>query len=124
MVYPRLWIQLWTTGAVKALQVIVAGAAGLLLVGLIQEFGLLRAVLGVAMGAVILVVGVRHLQTIANAPVDPEPTDVSEYGLKYVCEVCGLELRVEVAAKDRAPTHCMEPMTLVRTGGKPPLRPL
>jgi hypothetical protein len=35
--------------------------------------------------------------------------------------MCGLELKVEIAAKDRAPSHCMEPMVLVRTGGKPPL---
>ena len=64
----------------------------------------------------------RHL--VFGPPPEPEVTDVSAYGLKYVCTMCGLELKVEKAAKDRAPTHCGEKMDLIRTGGGAPLRPL
>jgi hypothetical protein len=88
------------------------------------SFGFIRAVIGMAMFVAILMVGLRWMQSAVTAPPDPEPTDVSEYGLKYVCTMCGLELKVEVAAKDKAPTHCMEPMVLTRSGGKPPLRPV
>jgi hypothetical protein len=31
---------------------------------------------------------------------------------------------VEKAARDKAPSHCMEPMVLLREGGRPPLRPV
>ena len=84
-------------------------------------FGYVRAATAVAMFLVLFSFSLRQLHGIANSPPDPELADVSEYGLKYVCTMCGLELRVEVAARDRAPTHCMEPMKLIRTGGKPPL---
>ena len=90
-------------------------------VGVGEAFGYVRAVIAVAMFLVLFSFGLRQLRAIANSPPDPELADVSDYGLKYVCTMCGLELRVEVAARDRAPTHCMEPMKLVRTGGKPPL---
>jgi hypothetical protein len=73
---------------------------------------------------VILVFGARYIHSVVSAPPEPEIADVSEYGLKYVCTMCGLELKIEVAAKDKAPSHCMEPMVLVRSGGKPPLRPI
>ena len=100
-------------------------AAGLALlavtVGIAQFFGYTRAFIAVVMFLVLFSFGLRQLRAIANSPPEPELADVSDYGLKYVCTMCGLELRVEVAARDRAPTHCMEPMKLVRAGGKPPL---
>jgi hypothetical protein len=91
---------------------------------LLSPFGALRTLVALAMGAAILLFGVKYVHSVVTAPPDPEIADVSGYGLKYVCTMCGLELKVEVAAKDRAPSHCMEPMVLVRTGGKPPLRPV
>lgn len=100
-------------------------AAGLALlvatVGIARYFGYTRAFIAVVMFLVLFSFGLRQLRAIANSPPEPELADVSDYGLKYVCSMCGLELRVEVAARDRAPTHCMEPMKLVRAGGKPPL---
>lgn len=84
-------------------------------------FGFLRATIAVAVFAVLFSFGLRQIRSLANAPPEPEVADVSDYGLKYVCSMCGLELKVEVAARDKPPTHCMEPMKLVRTGGKPPL---
>jgi hypothetical protein len=100
---------------------VLVGLGVVAIVGIAQFFGYTRAVIAVAMFYVLFSFGLRQLRAIANSPPDPELADVSDYGLKYVCTMCGLELRVEVAARDRAPTHCMESMKLVRTGGKPPL---
>lgn len=88
------------------------------------SFGYLRAAMGLAMFAAISIFGARWIASAVASQPDPEVTDVSDYGLRYVCTMCGLELKVEVAARDKPPTHCMEPMVLVRSGGKPPLRPV
>ena len=103
---------------------LVAGLSLVAIVGLGLPFGFLRATVAVLIFLAIAIFGSRQMKSMVSIPPEPEVTDVSEYGLKYVCEMCGLELRVEIAAKDRAPSHCMEPMVLVRTGGKPPLRPV
>ena len=87
-------------------------------------YGFWRAGVAAAMFLGIVLAGTRFVRQMVIAPPEPEVTDVSEYGLKFVCENCGLELRVEKAARDRPPSHCTEPMKLVREGGKPPLRPL
>lgn len=100
------------------------GAGIGLLVALVvigESFGYTRALIAVVMFVVLFSFGLRQLRAIANSPPEPELADVSDYGLKYVCSMCGLELRVEVAARDKAPSHCMESMKLVRAGGKPPL---
>jgi hypothetical protein len=104
----------WALGAAAALAGIVW----------LSPFGVVRTLIALAMGLAILVVGVRYVHSAISSPPEPELADVSDYGLKYVCTMCGLELKVEIAAKDKAPSHCMEPMVLVRTGGKPPLRPV
>jgi hypothetical protein len=100
---------------------LLAGAVG---IAFLSPFGVVRTLLALAMGLVIMVIGVKYTHSVVSSPPEPEVADVSEYGLRYVCTMCGLELKVEVAAKDRAPSHCMEPMVLVRTGGKPPLTPV
>lgn len=101
---------------------IAAAAVAVVVLG--EAFGYFRAVTGVAMFLGIAYFGIRYAQQLGEIPPEPEVTDVSDYGLKYVCTVCGLELRVEKAARDKPPTHCTEPMELVREGGRPPLRPL
>jgi hypothetical protein len=103
---------------------LVAGGALIAIVALGVPFGFVRATIAVLIFLAIAVFGARQMKSMVSIPPEPEVTDVSDYGLKYVCEMCGLELKIEVAAKDRAPSHCMEPMKLVRTGGKPPLRPV
>jgi hypothetical protein len=102
----------------------IAGLAVAAVVALGVSFGFVRAAVAVAMSAAILVFGARYLRSVVTAPPDPDVADVSDYGLKYVCTMCGLELRVEKAARDKAPSHCMEPMVLTREGGRPPLRPV
>ncbi len=105
-------------------RIVILVLALVAIVGLGEIYGYFRSVTGVAMFVGILLFGVRYVQTMGEIPPEPEITDVSDYGLKYVCGNCGLELKVEKAARDKAPTHCMEPMKLVREGGKPPLRPV
>ena len=102
--------------------VIAISLAGMVVLG--QAFGYYRSITGVLMFLGIVIFGTRYVRTMGDIPPEPEITDVREYGLKYVCGNCGLELRVEKAARDKPPTHCMEPMNLVREGGKPPLRPV
>ena len=105
-------------------RIVVVVLALVAMVVLWQIFGYYRSITGVLMFVGILIFGIRYVQTMGDIPPEPEITDVSEYGLKYVCVNCGLELKVEKAAKDKPPTHCMEPMNLIREGGKPPLRPV
>lgn len=83
-----------------------------------------RVIIAVLMGLAILAIGIAWMRSLVSSPPEPEVADVGDYGLKYVCTMCGLELKVEKAAQDRAPTHCMEPMVLIREGGRPPLSSL
>lgn len=101
---------------------VVAALGAVVVLGI--PFGFLRAAVAVAMFVVILVIGARYVGTVVTVPPEPEVSDVRDYGLRYVCTMCGLELKVEKAARDKAPTHCMEPMVLTREGGRPPLRPV
>jgi hypothetical protein len=107
---------------VRALAAVAPCGVALVAFGL--RFGFLRAAVAVAMGAVILWLGIRYMRTTVTLLPEPEVADVGEYGLKYVCSMCGLELRVERAARDKPPSHCGEPMVLLREGGRPPLRPV
>ena len=100
---------------------IVIGVVIALIAALGPIFGFVRSGLAVVMFFALFIFGSKQVKSMFRAPPEPELADVSEYGLKYVCTMCGLELKVEIAAKDRPPSHCMEPMVLVRTGGRPPL---
>jgi hypothetical protein len=88
-------------------------------------FGYLRTLVAFLLGAAVLWLGVSYFRAAGEVPPDPETADVSSSELRYVCTMCGLELKVEVATTDRAPTHCRESMVLVRAGERPPpLRPI
>jgi hypothetical protein len=103
----------------------ILGAVLVLLIALVAPSGgIFRVVAAGLMVVIIVGIGISRLVKYRTIPPDPEVTDVGEYGLKYVCSMCGLELKIEVAARDKAPTHCGEPMVLERTGGRPPLRPI
>lgn len=95
-----------------------------LIVVLGQPFGYLRAAIALAMAGAILYVGLSYFRSAGEVPPDPDVEDVSDNSLRYVCTMCGLELKVEVAASDRAPSHCREKMVLVQGGGRPPLKPV
>ncbi|MFN2388248.1 MAG: hypothetical protein ABR575_01375 [Actinomycetota bacterium] len=102
--------------------------AGLLVAGIVvavgTAFGPARAAGALAMFLAVFYLGARKMEKVVSVPPEVELADVAEYGLRYVCSMCGLELKVEVAARDKAPTHCGESMLLVRSGGKAPLRPV
>ncbi|MEA2434104.1 MAG: hypothetical protein QOG54_1561 [Actinomycetota bacterium] len=98
---------------------------GWLLVGLVYAllgvgFGFVRAAVGLGLALLILWLGLSYFRAAGEVPPDAQP-DSDPGDLKYVCKVCGLELRVEVATTDRAPSHCREPMVPVTRSG---LRPL
>lgn len=112
---------LWTTLVVSPAIAVVAVAATL---ALGSFFGYVRSALAVLMCLLIARFGIRFIHSMAVAPPEPEIADVSRYGLKYVCTMCGLELKVDKAARDNPPRHCMEPMDLLREDGKPPLHPV
>ena len=84
----------------------------LLVVGLGATYGYARVLVGSLVFFGLLSFGFKYWRDVGMIPPDPETEDVREYDLRYVCSMCGLELRVEVAARDKAPTHCMEPMEL------------
>jgi hypothetical protein len=111
----------WTTAGVPAVRIAAVIIVGVVFALLGNAYGYMRAGIGVVMFVALAYAGIRWVQSAVSFRPDPEPTDVSDLGLKYVCRMCGLELKVEVAAKDAAPRHCMEPMELVRAGGAPPL---
>jgi hypothetical protein len=115
---------LWTSDGRVPVNLVIAVAAGAVFAVLGHFYGYLRAAVGMVMFVALAYAGIRWVLSAVSMRPDPEPTDVSDLGLKYVCRMCGLELKVEVAAKDAAPRHCMEPMELVRTGGPPPLHPV
>ncbi|MDQ3957567.1 MAG: hypothetical protein M3273_04510 [Actinomycetota bacterium] len=96
----------------------------LLIAVLGRSFGYLRSAAALLMGLAILYLGLSYFRSAGETPPDPDVEDVSDESLRYVCTMCGLELKVEVAASDRAPTHCREKMVLVQGGQRRPLRPV
>jgi hypothetical protein len=103
----------------------LATAAGVLVLVLGYFFGYGRAAIALGMAASILYLGFSYFSAAGSVPPDIETEDVREEGLMYVCRMCGLELKVETATTDRAPTHCREKMELVNIApAQPPLRPV
>lgn len=94
----------------------------LLVAALGPSFGYVRVLLGSLVFLALLWFGFKYWRDVGLIPPEPQTEDVSDQDLRYLCAVCGLELKVEVAARDRAPTHCGEAMQLVTGSGRPPLR--
>lgn len=87
-------------------------------------YGYLRVLVAAVVFMAVLSFAFKYWRDVGMIPPEIETQDVRAQDLRYVCSVCGLELRVEVAARDKAPTHCAEPMQLVRGSGTAPLRPV
>ncbi|MDQ3940153.1 MAG: hypothetical protein M3238_02255 [Actinomycetota bacterium] len=83
-------------------------------------FGYVRSIVALAMAAAILYLGFSYFRSAGSVPPDAEAEDVTKADVRYICNVCGLELKVEVATTNRAPTHCREPMKKIERN--PPLR--
>ena len=82
---------------------------------------ILRVLVGAVLFLIVASLGVGYFRQVGNPPPpDPEPMDVHPgLRLAYVCDMCGLELAVLKVAKERAPKHCGETMTLVRRPAGP-----
>lgn len=74
-----------------------------------------RVLIAVVIGGFIARLGVAYFRQISHPPSpDTAPTEVpAELGLTYVCEMCGMELRLLKVAKEKPPKHCGEDMVLV-----------
>lgn len=90
--------------------------SSLLLLAVSHASGILRVVVAMAMAVAIASFGIGYFRQLGNPPPpDPDPVAVDpRLRLSYLCEMCGLELAVVMAAKDKAPKHCGEEMALVR----------
>ena len=106
----------------RLLPYLVAGTVFVAGVG--PFFGFWRAAIAFAVAAPVLAVGIGYFRSAGQSQPEVEPEEVVTSDLRYVCSVCGLELKVLVATNDRAPTHCRETMDLITLGGKPPLKPV
>jgi hypothetical protein len=82
---------------------------------------ILRVLVGAVLFLVVASLGIGYFRQVGNPPPpDPEPMAVHPgLRLAYVCDMCGLELAVLKVAKERAPKHCGETMTLVRRPAGP-----
>lgn len=89
-----------------------------------ELYGWGRALLAAVIFLAIVALSLRKLKRVTSVPPEPDLADVRAYDLRYVCSVCGLALKVEVAARDKPPTHCGEAMEMVTEGGRAPLRPI
>lgn len=78
-----------------------------------------RVLVGAGMGLGIAWLGFGYFRYLSNPPPpEPEPMPLpAQLGLLYVCEMCGMELAIVAVAKEKAPKHCGEAMTLIRRQG-------
>lgn len=97
--------------------------AAALLVGLGEAFGYVRAAAALVVGWGMLYLGFSYFRSAGQAAPDPGSQVVEDQDLRYVCTMCGLQLKVEVATNERAPTHCREKMELFRGPAEANLAP-
>lgn len=96
--------------------ILVVVATTLVLSALKDVSGAPRILVGAGMGLAIAWLGSGYFRYLTNPP-PPEPELLplpAQLGLFYVCEMCGMELAVVAVAKEKAPRHCGEAMTLIR----------
>ncbi len=74
-----------------------------------------RAAVALVMAYAVLWLGFSYFRAAGEVPAEADLEDVTTSDLRYVCTVCGLELKVEIATTDRAPTHCRESMKLIES---------
>jgi hypothetical protein len=81
--------------------------------------GRLAAILmAIAVGCLLFRIGIGMMRAfVSPMPEPPPPGELRRVKLRYRCPVCGLELRVTVAANEdpMPPRHCMDEMDLVAT---------
>lgn len=71
---------------------------------------------GLVLMAVIWRTGFGMLRALSAGPTPPpEPGELRKVNLRYRCDVCGVELRLNLAPDDDPPPpkHCLEEMIVV-----------
>lgn len=71
---------------------------------------------GLVLMALIWRIGFGMLRALSAPPAPPpEPGDLRKVNLRYRCDVCGVELRLNLAPDDDPPPpkHCLEEMIIV-----------
>ncbi|HET7481493.1 MAG TPA: hypothetical protein VFK89_01400 [Actinomycetota bacterium] len=102
------------------LPLLVAGI--IFIAGTGPAFGWWRATVAFLVAALVIWLGVSYFRSAGQSAPEPPIEEVADDDLRYVCSMCGLELKILVATNDRAPTHCREKMKLVDRSGKPVLK--
>ena len=77
---------------------------------------LVRAVLALGVAVLVLRVGITFLRGFGRPVPEPPPIgELRRVRLRYRCNQCGMELRVDAAAEEdpMPPRHCMEEMDLL-----------
>lgn len=75
-----------------------------------------KILIAVAVGLLILRVGIAMLRMFAQPVAEPPPPgELRRVKLMYRCELCGTEVRMTAALDQdpEPPRHCLEDMTLV-----------
>ncbi len=75
-----------------------------------------KVLVAVAIGLVILRVGIAMLRMFATPVAEPPPPgELRKVKLLYRCDICGTEVRMTAALDQdpEPPRHCLEDMTLV-----------
>jgi hypothetical protein len=72
---------------------------------------IIRGAIGLAIGLVLTFLVLRMRRAFGeSAPAAPMLHDARETDVVYECPVCGMRVRLEVAATAKAPKHCGEEM--------------
>jgi hypothetical protein len=75
-----------------------------------------KVLIAVAIGLVILRIGIAMLRMFAQPVAEPPPPgELRKVKLMYRCDICGTEVRMTAALDQdpEPPRHCLEDMTLV-----------
>jgi hypothetical protein len=75
-----------------------------------------KVLIAIAVGLIILRVGLAMLRMFAQPVAEPPPPgELRKVKLMYRCDICGTEVRMTAALDQdpEPPRHCLEDMTLV-----------
>lgn len=71
-----------------------------------------RVVIAIVVGWLLWKTMTSIIRMLADAPDEPDPTDVSDAEVHFRCSECGTEviMTVQSNTEDAFPRHCREPM--------------
>jgi hypothetical protein len=95
----------------------VAAALALVFIGSLGQWQPGNPVIAVVLGVVFLLLGFTALRGLVRSrPPErkPEPEEVGDLDVFFVCSECGTEFRVEKIGELQVPRHCGEQMRVER----------